>query len=103
MKIVLSNVRRPRKYTEMRYLALCDDRGIIWAKVHVDEGSVSIDHLSGVRLTVRERGGMGSWDLDREFHRGWGQRLECPKCHEGDEVYDPRDYQVKCKSCGEVY
>jgi len=103
MKIVISNVRSPRKYTQMRVLNLCDDRGIIWARVYVREGSISIDHLSGIGLSVRERGGLGDYDLDKEFHRGWGQRHECPKCQEGDEVYDPRDYKVKCKKCGEVY
>ena len=103
MKIVISNVRTPRKYTKMRVLSLCDDRGIIWARVHVSQGSVSIDHLSGIGLNVRERGGLGEYDLDKEFHRGWGQRHECPECREADEVYDPRDYNVKCKNCGEVY
>ena len=103
MKIVISNVRSPRKYSKMRTLNLCDNRGIIWARVHVGEGSVSIDHLSGIRLNVGERGGLGNYDLDKEFGRGWGQRHECPQCQESDEVYDPRDYQVKCKNCGEVY
>lgn len=104
MKIVVSNVRSPRKYTELRGISLCDDRGIIWARIEVNgRGSISIRNLEGVSVNVSQSGGLGDWDLDNEFNRGWRDRYQCPKCQETDEVFDTRNYQVKCKSCGEVY
>lgn len=104
IKIVTRNVRSPRKYSKFNSISLCDNRGIIWARIDISRGSVSVDHLEGVRVNVRgDRGGLGDWDLDREFNRGWRDRYQCPSCGEEDEKYDPQDYTVKCKACGEVY
>lgn len=104
MKIVTVNKRSPRKYSEFRSVSLCDDRGIIWARVHISgRGTVTLDHLEGVNVNIREYGGLGDWDLDNEFHRTWRGRQRCPKCAEEDEKFDNRTYSVKCKACGEVY
>lgn len=104
MKIVVRNVRSPRKYSELRSLSLCDDRGIIWVRVDFSErGTISIRHLEGVKVNTHQVGGLGDWDLDNEFRRSWRSRQECPKCQEKDEVLDERTHQVKCKACGEVY
>ena len=103
MKVALRNVRSPRKYTPMSSLSLCDDRGIVWGTIYVDNGSVSIRILEGVKVHQRVSESLGYWNLDKESDRSWRFRSGCPKCKDSAVIYDPMTYGVKCRGCGEVY
>lgn len=103
MKTVIENERRPRKYTPMTSLYLCDDRGITWGIISVREGSISIRTLQGVDVHPRTSEALGYWDLDKESDRPWIHRSKCPDCQDTSVIYDPLTYVVKCQGCGRVY
>lgn len=103
MKVVIQNVRSPRKYTPMNDLYLCDKRGITWGIISVSDGSISVRTLQGVKVHQTTSKALGYWNLDKESDRPWRHRSKCPDCEGTSVLYDPMNYMVKCQGCGRIF
>lgn len=109
MKIVVRNVRHPRRYSAFKSISLLDDAGMVWATISIRDGGVSISHLDGVKITDHQLNAMGDYDLDKEFNRGpyssW-----CPECRRDrsggrspQHIYNPSTKKVTCSVCGHTW
>jgi len=99
MKVVLRNVRYPRKWNKGTRLTLCDEDGVIWASINFTDGILSVDHLKGVYIRTHKMNGMGQLQLDGEPEKPF----HCPHCDDYEEAWDPEKKQVVCKRCGRPY
>lgn len=109
MKIVTRNKRAPRRYSVFRSVSLLDEAGMVWANIYLRDGGISISYLNGVEITTNERNGMGDYDLDHEFNRGYWSSW-CPECSRErsggpspQHIYDPKTDKVTCSVCGHTW